>query len=131
MAIGDLRQNNEFTDMTLAYEDGEQVEAHNVVLVASSPFFKRNKHHRPLIYMRDVRPENLMAKEKFVYLGEENVYQENLDDFFCFGRRASAERPQRKPNCKRVRSDFAANKPESPSQIPKLLISAFHGLMAE
>ena len=61
-AFGDLRQDKEFTDVTLACEDGQQVEAHKVVLVASSPFFqhilKRNKHSHPLIYMRGVRSEN-------------------------------------------------------------------------
>ena len=34
-AVGDLRHDNEFTDVTLACEDGQQVEAHKVVLVAS------------------------------------------------------------------------------------------------
>ena len=38
-AFGDLRQDKELTDMTLACVDGEQVEAHKVVLIASSPFF--------------------------------------------------------------------------------------------
>ena len=83
--FGDLRQDNEFTDVTLACEDGQQVEAHKVILVASSPFFlnilKRNKHPHPLIYMRGVRPENLMAMVDFFYHGEANVYQENLDSF--------------------------------------------------
>ena len=71
--------------MTLACEDGQQVEAHKVVLVASSPFFlnilKRNKHHHPLIYMRGVNFENLMAMVDFFYHGETQVYQENLDFF--------------------------------------------------
>ena len=86
--FGDLRQDNEFTDVTLACEDGQQVEAHKVILVASSPFFlnilKRNKHPHPLIYMRGVRPENLMAMVDFFYHGEANVYQENLDSFLNF-----------------------------------------------
>ena len=81
----DLRQDKDFTDVTLACEDGQQVEAHKVVLIASSPFFqnilKRNKHPHPLIYMRGVRPENLMAMVDFFYHGETNVYQENLDSF--------------------------------------------------
>merc|ERR1712200_327942 len=85
LAFGDLRQDKEFTDVTLACEDGQQVQAHKVVLVASSPFFlnilKRNKHPHPLIYMRGVRPENLMAMVDFFYHGEANVYQENLDSF--------------------------------------------------
>ena len=52
-AFGDLRQDKEFTDVTVVCEDGQQVEAHKLVLVASSPFFlnifKGNKHPHPLI----------------------------------------------------------------------------------
>ena len=87
-AFGDLRQDKEFTDVTLACEDGQKVEAHKVVLIASSPFFlnilKRNKHPHPLIYMRGVRPENLMSMVDFLYYGEANVYQENLDSFLVW-----------------------------------------------
>ena len=36
-AFGDLRQDKEITDVTLACEDGQQVEAHRVVLVAFLP----------------------------------------------------------------------------------------------
>ena len=36
-AFIDLREDKEFTDVTLACEDGQQVEAHKIVLVASSP----------------------------------------------------------------------------------------------
>ena len=84
-AFGDLREDKEFTDVTLACEDGQQVEAHKVVLIASSPFFlnilKRNKHPHPLIYMRGVKSENLTAMVDFLYHGEANVFQENLDSF--------------------------------------------------
>ena len=84
-AFGDLRQGKDFTDVTLACEDGQQVEAHKVVLVASSPFFlnllKRNIHPHPLIYMRGVATDNLMAMMDFFYHGQANVYQENLDSF--------------------------------------------------
>ncbi len=39
-AFGDLRKENDFADVTLACEDGQQVEAHNVLLAASSPFLE-------------------------------------------------------------------------------------------
>ena len=89
-AFGDLRQDKEFTDVTLACEDGQQVEVHKVVIVASSPFFqnilKRNKHPHPLIFMRGVMSENLLAMVDFFYHGEANVYQENLDSFLVLAR---------------------------------------------
>ena len=84
-SFGSLRGDNDFTDVTLACEDGEQVEAHKMILAASSPVFqsilKRNKHTHPLIYMRGVRSEDLFAILDFLYCGETYVYQENLDSF--------------------------------------------------
>ena len=86
-AFGSLRQDNDFANVTLACEDGQQVEAHKVILAASSPFFrnllKRNQHPHPLIYMRGVKSENLLAVVDFLYRGEANVYQENLDSFLA------------------------------------------------
>ena len=80
-----LRKDNDFTDVTLACEDGHQVDAHKVILAASSPFFenllKRNKHAHPLIYMRGMKSEDLLAIVDFLYYGEANIYQENLDTF--------------------------------------------------
>ena len=81
----DLRDDKDFTDVTLACEDGQQVEAHKVVLIASSPFFlnllKRNKHPHPLVYMRGLKFENLLSLVDFLYHGEANVFQDNLDSF--------------------------------------------------
>ena len=83
----ELREDNEFTDVTLACEDGQQIEAHKVVLASSSPFFmellKRNKHPHPLLYMRGLKSEDLMAVLDFLYRGEANVFQENLEAFLA------------------------------------------------
>ena len=80
-----LKEDKDFKDVTLVCEDGQQMEAHRVILASSSPLFQRllarNKHPHPLIYMRGVRPENLMAMVDFFYYGEANVSQENLDSF--------------------------------------------------
>ena len=83
----DLRDDKDFTDVTLACEDGQQVEAHKVVLISSSPFFlnmlKKNKHSHPLVYMRGLKYENLLSLVDFLYLGEANVHQDNLDSFLA------------------------------------------------
>ena len=72
-AFGNLREDNDFTDVTLACEDGQQVEAHKVVLVSSSPFFqnllRRNKHPHSMIYMRGVKSDDLSAIVDFLYRG--------------------------------------------------------------
>ena len=80
-----LRKDIDFTDVTLACEDGNQVEAHKVILATSSPFFqnllRRNKHIHPIIYMRGMKSEDLVAIVDFLYYGEANIYQDNLDTF--------------------------------------------------
>ena len=40
--FGELREDTDFTDVTLASEDRQQISAHTVILSASSPFFKRH-----------------------------------------------------------------------------------------
>ena len=86
-AFGRLRDDKEFSDVTLACEDGQQLEAHKVILATSSPFFekifKRNRHPHPLIYWRGFKSEDLAAILDFLYFGEANVYQENLDSFLA------------------------------------------------
>ena len=42
---------------------------------------KRNKNVYPLLYMRGMKFEDLLAILEFLYCGETNVYQENLDSF--------------------------------------------------
>ena len=63
------------------------MEAHKVILAASSPFFEkilqRNKHPRPLIYLRGFKSEDFVSILDFLYFGEANVYQENLDSFLA------------------------------------------------
>ena len=82
-----LRTDLDFSDVTLVSEDGQQVEANKFILAASSPFFlnllKKNKHPHPLIYMRGITFEDLLAIVDFVYHGETNIYQENLDSFLA------------------------------------------------
>ena len=84
-AFRDLRDDKEFTDITLVCEDGEQVEAHKVILAASSPFLKellrKHKHPHPLMFMRALKSEDLIAILDFLYFGEANVFQENLHSF--------------------------------------------------
>ena len=86
-SFGSLREDKDFADVTLACEDGKQMEAHKVILASSSPVFenilKRNKHVHPLLYMRGMKSKDLLAILDFLYCGETNVYQENLDSFLA------------------------------------------------
>ena len=86
-AFGRLREDFDFTDVTLACEDGQQIQAHIFALISSSPFFfgllKDLKHPQPMIYMRGVKSVDLKAILDFVYCGETNVFQQDLDAFLA------------------------------------------------
>ena len=84
-AFQDLRGDKDFTDVTLACEDGHQMDVHKVILVSTSPFFKNilktNKHPHPMIYMRGLKSDDLVAVVDYMYTGEAEVCQENLQSF--------------------------------------------------
>ena len=86
-SFGSLRGDNDLSDVTLACEDGHQLEAHKVILASSSPFFmdilKKHKHSHPLIYMKGLNSKDMSAMLDFLYFGEATVYQENLDTFLA------------------------------------------------
>jgi len=75
----------DFTDVTLACEGEETIEAHKVILSACSPFFSRilmkNSHAHPLIYLTDVTHSDLKSIINFMYLGQTNVVQDDLQRF--------------------------------------------------
>ena len=86
VSFGELRNDTDFTDVTLACED-QSTKAHKVVLSACSPFFKKllktHSHPQPLIYMKGMRASSLMAIIDFLYLGEAYIFQEELDSFLA------------------------------------------------
>ena len=83
--IGSLKEETDFADVTLACEDGQQIHTHKLILVKSSPFFrdllKTKNHPHPLVFMRGVKSEEMLAIMDFVYFGETNVTQESLGSF--------------------------------------------------
>ena len=80
-----LRNNEELSDVTLVSDDGGYVGAHKVVLALSSPFFmnlfKRSKNSDPFVFLRGVKKDTLLAILDFLYKGETNVFQSDLDQF--------------------------------------------------
>ena len=84
-----MRDDKDFTDVTLACDDNHIVEAHKVILSTSSSFFdrilKENRHPHPLIYLRGVKGRNLDSVLDFIYHGEVNVEKDNLEEFLQLG----------------------------------------------
>ena len=85
VAFGKIKSDKYFTDVTLACEDGQQVEAHKVILASSSRFFQnlleKNIHPFPIIYMRGMKYDDLLAIVNLLYFDEANVRKENVDSF--------------------------------------------------
>jgi len=84
VAFRELREEKDFFDVTLACEDN-QIQAHKVILSACSPFFRnilrRNPHQHPLLYLKGVKYQELQSVLNFMYMGEVNVAQEELNSF--------------------------------------------------
>jgi len=85
-AFRELRDDKDFFDVTLVC-DNEQIQAHKVILSACSTFFRNvlrsNPHQHPLLYLKGVRFSDLQAVLNFMYHGEVNVAQEELNSFLA------------------------------------------------
>jgi len=86
VAFRELREDKDFFDVTVLCDD-DQIQAHKVILSACSPFFKsvlrRNNHQHPLLYIKGVKFKELQAVLNFMYHGEVNVAQEELNTFLA------------------------------------------------
>ena len=80
-----LKQEHDFFDVTLISDDQKQIQSHKVVLSACSSFFKpilqKNSHSHPLIYLSGIDSTNLQFIIDYVYEGEVQIFQEQLDSF--------------------------------------------------
>merc|ERR1712217_766978 len=86
LSFRELREEKDFFDITLSCGD-EQIQAHKLILSACSPFFrnilKKNVHQHPLLYLKGVKFRDLQAVLDFMYHGEVNVAQEELNSFLA------------------------------------------------
>lgn len=82
-----VRKSEDYSDVTLACGDGQQIEAHRIILSNSSNFFrellKKNPHSHPLIYMRGISYIDLVSIVDFIYHGETEIMKDNLESFLA------------------------------------------------
>jgi len=83
-AFREIREEKDFFDCTLSC-GSRQIQAHKLILSACSPFFRsilrQNPHQHPLLYLKGVQFTDLQAVLNFMYHGEVNVAQEELNSF--------------------------------------------------
>ena len=83
----DLRNERDFSDVTLVCKGNQRIEAHKVVLAATSPVFKEMlqgpKQSRLFIYMRGINAKYLTSIVDFIYQGEICILQDDLNIFLA------------------------------------------------
>ena len=84
-SLKELRENDHFLDVTLVCDDDTQIKAHKNVLSVCSNFFRnilrKNPHPHPLIYLKSLEHSDLLGIVEFMYSGEVEIAQANLDRF--------------------------------------------------
>ena len=90
-----LRNEDYLHDVTLVSDDHKKVSAHKIVLSACSEYFKEifknNQHSHPLLCLDGVSSEDLRNIMDYMYNGEVEIYQENLDRFLNVAQRLKLE----------------------------------------
>ena len=86
--FGKAQTSGDFTDVTLACEDGELILAHKIILSAGSSFFEavfnkigQSQSNPPLVFLRGVEKEEMGPLLTFLYTGEVSVLKIKLEKF--------------------------------------------------
>ena len=94
-SFGILRKEDYLQDVTLVGDDNHQLPAHRLVLSACSEYFKeifkRNKHPSTLVCLEGLLESDLNHVLDYIYNGEVNIYQEDLDRFLGVAQRLKLE----------------------------------------
>ncbi|XP_060527023.1 zinc finger and BTB domain-containing protein 44 isoform X1 [Cylas formicarius] len=83
--LTDFLRDQVLCDVTLASNGQHLFKAHQIVLSACSPYFEtlfvQNPNKHPIVFLKDVSPEEVKALLDFMYKGEVNVSQNLLPSF--------------------------------------------------
>ena len=84
-SLSEFRKTTDLSDVTLISDDKVKFSAHKIILSACSNMlkfiFKDNNHANSLLYLGGVNSVNLGFILDYMYNGEVNLFQEQLDSF--------------------------------------------------
>ena len=90
-----LRYEDSLHDVTIVTDDNEQTAGHKLVLSACSEYFKtifkKNKHSHPLLCLEGVSSKDIRNVMDYIYNGEVQIFQEDLDRFLIVAQRLKLE----------------------------------------
>ena len=94
-SFGVLRNEDYLQDVTIVTDDNEQVAAHKLVLSACSEYFKnifkKNKSPNLLLCIEGINSDDFGNVLDYIYNGEVQILQENLDRFLEVAQRFKLE----------------------------------------
>ena len=84
-SLSQLRGNNDFADVTIISEDKVKFMAHKILLSSCSETFKfilkECNQAQSILYLNGVNSVNLKFILDYIYYGEVNLFQEQLESF--------------------------------------------------
>ena len=90
-----FRNEDYLKDVTLVSDDHNKISAHKLVLSASSEYFKdifkNNQHSHPLLCLDGISTADLSNIMNYIYNGEVQMYQDDLDRFLSVAQRLKLE----------------------------------------
>ena len=90
-----LRQEEHLFDVTLISDDEKHISAHKLVLSASSELFKnmikKTPHTNPMIFLSGFKANDLLLVMDYIYKGEVQILQSDLDGFLDVAQRLKIE----------------------------------------
>ena len=90
-----LRNEEDFYDVTLVSEDQKQIQAHKLVLSSCSEYFsnilKHNKHSNPLLCFENLSTKDIQHVLDYIYNGEVQVEHDQLDRFLDIAEKLKLE----------------------------------------
>ena len=91
-----LRQDKDYSDVTLVCDDEKSIRAHKVVLSSSSEFFRNvlkltKDSNNPIIYLNGVNYKHLTYMLDYIYLGQIQIYEVDLEKFLAMAQNFKIE----------------------------------------
>jgi len=142
VAFREIREDKDLFDCTLSC-GSRHIQVHKLILSACSPFFRsilrQNPHQHPLLYLKGVQFTDLQSVLNFMYHGEVNVAQEELNSFLAVaedlqvkgltqGNPSSTKNPKHSPVPAALPKPKPPKVPEPPSSLNYPRTAAPHPL---
>jgi len=120
-----LLSDTTFTDVTLVSDDMKLIQAHKIILRSASEFFRtilyKQPTQHPILFLKGIQHSNLLALVNFIYLGETEVAQDDLNNFMEAATTLQVQGLLPKPNKDEGYKDFNHKLPNHAPLYPGLV----------